>query len=119
MFLLLSMHYCRSFWPDTQYEKYNAVIGNVMKIRKGIKVRDVAGEHIIMRIGDGKKADMTTVIALNESSLFLFNKLVDKDFDIDDVVRLLTDEYNVDEAVARSDAESWVEKMETNALLEK
>ncbi len=89
-----------------------------MNIKKGIKVRDVAGEHIIMRIGDGKKTDMTTVVALNESSLFLFNNLVDKDFSTDDVVRLLTEEYEVEYTNAHHDAELWIENMRANDLLE-
>ena len=90
-----------------------------MKIRKNVKIHEVAGEHIILRMGDGKKVDMTTVIGLNESSLFLLNKLMDIDFEVDDVVRLLTGEYEVGESEARSDAEKWICELDRCFLLER
>ena len=89
-----------------------------MKIKDKVKVRDVAGEHIIMRVGDGKTADMTTVIALNESSLLLYNGLRGRDFSVDDAVAVLTEEYSVDEATARRDVEAWLSQMTDNGLME-
>jgi len=88
-----------------------------MKINPKIKIREVAGEHISMRVGDGKMADMTSVVAFNESSLLLIERLRDRDFELDDVVRVLTDEYEVDEATARRDAEKWLEQMKANDII--
>ena len=63
-----------------------------MKINDNLKVRTVAGENIVMMQGvDG--TDMTRVVALNESALLLFNRLSGREFEVDDVVRVLTDEY--------------------------
>lgn len=87
-----------------------------MKLNTNIKVRDVAGEHIVMRVGAGG-TDMTTVIALNESSLLLYNSLRDRAFSIDDAVAVLTTEYEVDEATARNDVENWTDEMRRNGLL--
>ncbi len=87
-----------------------------MKIDTRIKVHQVAGENIVMRVGaDG--TDMTTVIALNESSLLLFNRLHGRDFDIDDAAKVLCDEYEVDEATARRDVENLVQQMRLNGML--
>ncbi len=87
-----------------------------MKINDNLKVRTVAGENIVMMQGvDG--TDMTRVVALNESALLLFNRLSGREFEVDDVVRVLTDEYEVNEADARKDAEAWVAEMKKNALV--
>lgn len=87
-----------------------------MRIDTGKKVRDVAGEHIVI-MQDKGVADMTKVVALNESALFLYERLKDKDFELSDVVRLLLDEYEVDEATATADAEAWVKHMGEQGLL--
>lgn len=87
-----------------------------MKINDNLKVRTVAGENIVMMQGvDG--TDMTRVVALNESALLLFNRLSGCEFEVDGVVRVLTDEYEVNEADARKDAEAWVDEMIKNALV--
>ena len=66
----------------------------MMKLNPKMKIRDVAGEHIVMRVG-ANGTDMTTVIALNESSLLLCNKLMGRAFGVDDAVQVLTDEYEL------------------------
>ena len=88
----------------------------MMKFNPLMKVRDVAGEHIVMRVGvDG--TDMTTVIALNESSLLLYERLRGREFEMEDAVSVLTGEYDVDEATARLDVENWTQEMRRNGLL--
>ncbi len=87
-----------------------------MRINPKMKVREVAGEHIVMRVGVNG-TDMTTVIALNESSLLLYNQLRGREFGVDDAVRVLTDEYEVDETTARLDAEKWVREMRQNDMI--
>lgn len=87
-----------------------------MRINERMKVRTVAGENIVIMQGDGG-ADMTKVVALNESSMLLYEKLSGRDFEMADIVQLLTDTYEVDPATARSDAEVWVEQMRRNSLI--
>lgn len=87
-----------------------------MRINDKMKLRNVAGENIIlMQNADG--TDMTRVVALNESALLLYNRLMGREFELDDVVHTLVDEYEVSEADARKDAESWVAEMKKNALV--
>ena len=87
-----------------------------MRINNKMKLRNVAGENIIlMQNADG--TDMTRVVALNESALLLYNRLMGREFELDDVVHALVDEYEVSEADARKDAESWVAEMKKNALV--
>ena len=87
-----------------------------MKIDKNQKIRDVAGEHVVIRIGNGV-ADMTEVIGLNESAMELYNAFKDSEFTLDDVVGRLTAVYDVDEATARRDAEAWVASMREQRLI--
>lgn len=87
-----------------------------MRINSKYKVRNVADENIILVQGRDP-GDMSTVVALNDTSLYLWNVLVGHDFELDDVTRLLVDRYEVDEATARSDAEKWVATLKQNNIL--
>jgi hypothetical protein len=88
-----------------------------MRIKQGYKVRELAGENVVIMQGRSG-ADMTRVISLNNSSLLLWNNLLDVDFSADDVKRILLENYDVDEAVAAADAQAWVEKMQQTGLVE-
>ncbi len=81
-----------------------------MKIREEYKVREMAGEHVVIMQGR-QGVDMTKIISLNESALYLWNALAGKEFSVEDVARLLTGQYEIDEATAAHDAAVWVEKL--------
>lgn len=87
-----------------------------MKINPNIKIRDVAGEHIVVMPGE-VQTDFTRVIALNGSALLLFNALSGRDFELEDAVRVLTDEYDVSPDVARRDAQTLLDDMRKNNIL--
>lgn len=87
-----------------------------MRIDPDTKVRQVAGENIIIRVAGGAD-DMTTVMALNESALDIYNTFKGRDFTLDDVVRRMVDTYDVDAATARKDAEEWLRQMRKQGLL--
>ena len=75
-----------------------------MRIKEEYKVREMAGEHIVVMQGR-YGVDMTKVIALNETSLWLWNRLQGREFGTDDVRDLLLGEYDVDAETAERDAE--------------
>lgn len=81
-----------------------------------MKVRHVAGEDIVITQSP-EAADMTKVIALNESALHLYNALQERDFTMQDVVDTLLDAYDVDADTARRDAEAWVAEMQQNLMI--
>ena len=81
-----------------------------MKIESKYKVRDIAGEKMIILQGTFG-ADMTKIISLNESAELLFNKLVGREFTMEDAAAVLTDNYEVEAEVALADATKWVESM--------
>lgn len=87
-----------------------------MKIKEGFELRTICGENIIISHGV-ENINFTQIITLNESAVSVWNALVNKEFDIDDVVKVLTDEYDVQEEVARKDAEELVENWKTIGLV--
>ncbi|MBR6899610.1 MAG: PqqD family protein [Bacteroidales bacterium] len=87
-----------------------------MRINPNIKIRDMVSEHIVVMPG-AVQTDMTRVIALNDSALLLYNALSGRDFELEDAVRVLTDEYDVTPDVARRDAEALLADMRKNNLL--
>ena len=87
-----------------------------MRIDPRKKVRTVAGENIVI-MTDGDAADMTKVVALNESSMLLYDTLKDKDFTVEEAVQALMENYDVDEATARRDVDEWVASMRKQGLI--
>ena len=63
-----------------------------MKIREEYKVREMAGEHVIVMPGRGGAADMTRIVSLNPSSMYLWEKLREREFTAADAALLLTEE---------------------------
>ena len=87
-----------------------------MKINPKFKVRDVAGEHIILL--QGKNAgEMTKVVALNSTSMMLWEQLQGKDFEFLDAVAILLENYEVEEATALEDAKKWIETLRQNGII--
>jgi hypothetical protein len=83
-----------------------------MKTKKGFNLRNVCGEHIIVAEGR-ENIDFSKIISMNESSAYLWVAIQGKDFTEEDLVKLLTEEYEVDEDTARKDAETiakqWID----------
>ena len=88
-----------------------------MKFKEGYKVREIAGENVIIKQGRFG-ADMTRVIALNQTSLLLWNQLQGVEFEVKDVAKILLDNYEVGASVAAADAAQWVTKLQECELVE-
>jgi len=89
-----------------------------MKIKTGFKLRTIVGEHIIT--GEGvERVNFNKIITLNDTAVYLWENLVGKEFTEDDVVKLLTDEYEVTEEIARKDVKNLLSKWEEAGLLDK
>lgn len=82
-----------------------------MRLKEEYKVRNIAGENVVIMQGT-YGADMTRVIALNETSLLLWNELQGKDFTADNVTAILLDNFEgLEIETAAADAAAWVEKL--------
>ena len=87
-----------------------------MKIRDEYKVREIAGEHVVIMQGR-YGADMTNVISLNEAALLLGNQRAGRECETADAARLLAERYGIDEATALRDAEAWTKALESCNLI--
>jgi hypothetical protein len=56
-------------------------------------------------------SDLTKIISLNESALYLWNELQGKEFDAEVVANMIVERYGIDKGVATTDAERWIEKL--------
>lgn len=81
-----------------------------MKIKEQYKVREMAGEHVIIMQGK-LGSDLTKIISLNQSALYLWNELQGKEFDTEVVADMLVERYGIDKGVATTDAERWIERL--------
>ena len=81
-----------------------------MKIDSKHKIRSVADENIIIMQGKGA-ADMTKVVSLNSTSVWLFEQLRGREFTTEDVAGLLVEKYGIDNDLARHDAQAWADKL--------
>lgn len=88
-----------------------------MKRKTGFNLRNVCGELIIVAEGL-ENIDFSKIISMNESSAYLWNAVNGKDFTTDDLARLLTEEYEVDETTARQDAENVVRQWTEAGIVE-
>jgi hypothetical protein len=88
-----------------------------MRINQNCKVREIAGENVVIMQGRNG-ADLTQIITLNESALILWQTLSGSDFEVEDAQRVLTENFEVDDATALRDAQQWVERMRECKLIE-
>lgn len=90
---------------------------NDMKTKNGFKLRDICGEKIV--IAEGKEnIDFSNIISMNESSAFLWEKLCGKEFTEEDMVKLLTEEYDVDQETAINDCKTLASQWKEAGIIE-
>lgn len=88
-----------------------------MRIKKGFKIRKIAGESVIVAMGD-LNVNLTKIITLNATSEWLYNELQNREFTVDTVADLLTEEYEVEREVALTDGAKWIESVTNAGLIE-
>jgi len=87
-----------------------------MKIKKGLKIRNIADENVLILQG-ALGVDMTKVVSFNETAKWLWDELIEKEFSLEDAAHLLVTHFNVDTASAEKDARAWIDQLSScNAL---
>lgn len=82
----------------------------LMKIDPKYKLREVAGECII--VNQGKVGtDLTRIISLNSTAKYLYKAMEAREFEVEDAAQALVDEYGIDNDLAMKDAGKWVESL--------
>ena len=85
-----------------------------MKLKNGFILREVAGENVVIPIGDA--LDLNMMITLNETGCTLWKRL-EQEAELADLTADLLAEYDVDEATAAAAAEQFVAKLNEHDFL--
>ncbi len=86
-----------------------------MKIKDGFILKSIAGTNIVVPTGNNT-VSFGSVITLNESGVFLWERL-SNDITEEDLVTALLSEYSVDKATAKRDVKEFIEKLSKAELL--
>ena len=86
-----------------------------MKIKKGFAKRNIAGENIVVPLGN--KNQFNGMITLNETSSFLWDCLT-KDTSEQQIAQKVVDEYDIDLETALGDVNKFVTMLRENNLLD-
>ena len=76
-----------------------------MKIKKGFVLRELCGENIVTAEGL-EHINFNKLISLNSTAAFLWNKVADKEFTVEDMAKYLVEEYHIDMELALKDSEA-------------
>ena len=87
-----------------------------MKIKSGFVMRSVAGENIVVPVGERAKS-FKGMIKLNETGSFLWNFFA-RENTFEDAVQALKKEYDVEESVAREDVKRFMDQLIENGFAE-
>lgn len=88
-----------------------------MRIKPEYKLRDIAGEKVIILQGPGA-ADLTRLVSLNPTAERLYRQLEGADFNIGDAADLLVGYYDIDRETAARDAAAWAGSLAGFGIIE-
>ena len=88
-----------------------------MKINHNYKLREIAGETIVVNQGT-TNVNMTRIISLNASARLLYQRLAEQEFTVEDAATVLMETYGIGEERALADAEKWVESLKQCGVID-
>lgn len=88
-----------------------------MKIKSNYKLREIAGETIVVNQGTAN-VNMTRILSLNASAKLLYEQLSGREFTAEDAARVLSDTYGIGEEKALLDARKWMDALIENGIAE-
>ncbi len=87
-----------------------------MKIKDGFAMRNIAGSNIVVPVGSNS-TKFNGMITLNDTGAFLWS-CFSKDITKDEALKMVLDEYEVDEETAKKDIENFVKLITDNNISE-
>lgn len=87
-----------------------------MKIKNGFILRTVAGQNLIVPVGENTM-NFNAAITLNESAAFLWNQLSEEKTE-EQLLSALTEEYAIDSDTARADIKVFLNVLKEHDILE-
>ena len=88
-----------------------------MRIKKGFVLRELVGQKIVT--GEGlEQIDFNKLVLLNSSAAYLWEHLVSREFDLETMVDLLLERYDIERSVALKDARALLDNWKSIGLIE-
>lgn len=88
-----------------------------MRVKKGFVLRELAGEKIIS--GEGlEQIDFNKIVTLNSSAAYIWEHIFDREFDLETMVDLLLDRYDIERSVALQDSRRLLDDWKSIGLIE-
>lgn len=87
-----------------------------MKIKDGFAKRKIADSNIVVPVGAATNS-FNGMITLNDSGSFFWDCLT-CDTSVDDIVKKVLEEYEIDAQTAKNDVEAFVKMLRENNLLD-
>ena len=87
-----------------------------MKIKNGFVVREIAGQSVVVALGEASKA-FNGIIKLNETGRIIWDMLSEGS-DKETIVAEILKEYEIDGATVESDVERFINILQENNILE-
>ena len=88
-----------------------------MKINSNFKIREIAGETIVVNQGTAN-INMTRIISLNQSARLLYEALAEREFTAEDAAKVLVETYEIGDEQALVDAEKWIESLKQCGVID-
>ena len=88
-----------------------------MRIEKEFVLREIAGDYIIIPTGK-TVLEFNGLITVNEVGVSLW-KMLQQDVTVEDLVKGILDEYDVEESVAREDIQEFLDTLVKGGILTK
>lgn len=87
-----------------------------MKIKEGFLLRNVAGNHVVVPIGQAT-LDFNGMMSLNDTGAFIFGKMIEG-ITRDELIEAVKQEYDIDYELAQKDVDAFIEKVKGEDLFE-
>ncbi len=86
-----------------------------MEIKKNVILRTVAGEHMLVPVGD-TVFQYNGIFMLTESGKLLWENICNG-AEKDELVKILAAEYEIDNAIAETDVEEFLKKLKLYEII--
>ncbi len=88
-----------------------------MKIRDGYILDEFAGANVAIYVGNDTANELNGVIKLNDAGVLMWKKLAEG-CTKEELLKAVTDEYDVDASVAMADIEAFLDSLRTENIIE-
>lgn len=87
-----------------------------MKIKEGFILRNVAGNSVVVPIGQAS-IDFNGMMSLNDTGAFIFEKMIEG-ISREELIKAVIEKYQIEEELAQKDVDNFIKKVEGEDLFE-